>query len=816
MKSKRGYSRLSYLRGLALAALAAAFAAAGCSSGGSNAADIDSDLREESGGGELALVENETEEEPAFGETAEEGGETDASADDESAIEEDNPAGEALAEDEPEFISEESAGDNEPDEAAGESAVKDLPAEDAEPDEELEIKPKLCAPGDRKCYAEGKVMYCSDDGTEWLRSFCGDGSVCSNGECAALICAQGEKSCDGKFALACAGGVRYDVTALCSADETCEDGGCKNVCADAEEVFIGSTVLSSTEKLGSLFEVSSKCWNAVSAEVKYKGPQKVFKIDLLKGVSARFTATSKTRHFDPAVYIMDECSPTAPKCVAGSDVCCAASAETVAFTAPKDGTYFIVVDEWEGIAGAFELSVSEAAPVSASFSMTDATAVYNASTKVATFGATLKNLGLETLPWIEAGLYLDGKRPPVAGVDKPDQILTLYALKPGEARTVSFTYNRPSNGIHTVYVAADPNVRIYQNDMTDDMAGPAEIQIINGLDVSPSELPTQFENRIQTAGEAGYFSFYCAKGEIVSAKVWTFEGSQFLPALAVIGPNRSAAVITKNAAKTEDLPLTVVFKCAEEGEHLFKIAASSLAGTAAQRIGGYSFAAAKLESFAVTPGEVVLFPGRSASLSVTGRWQGGIFPDGPVDPSFLTFKSFNDAGAKVDAAGKITALETAPQGFATIAALDASGGLAPSYCLAQITHIIPGLIYISDERFPRNVPDMGSVSSSIYVPNADAVKQIFAGVSVTHADLSGLKIKLKSPGGAEVTLLNTSSSQKNLATVFGLFEQPDGPGKLEDYAGQNPKGIWTLTIIDTKASNTGRLNNWRLYILHNR
>lgn len=130
---------------------------------------------------------------------------------------------------------------------------------------------------------------------------------------------------------------------------------------------------------------------------------------------------------------------------------------------------------------------------------------------------------------------------------------------------------------------------------------------------------------------------------------------------------------------------------------------------------------------------------------------------------------------------------------------------------------------------------VATVNSTLTVPTSDnvVIQKITANVQFTHTWINDVIVRLISPQGTIVRLLNnpctSSSSFQNASVTFedgaptlvcttsnpaiGGIVAPVDP--LAAFNGQNSQGVWTLQIQDTFNQDGGALNNWSITICSN-
>lgn len=132
---------------------------------------------------------------------------------------------------------------------------------------------------------------------------------------------------------------------------------------------------------------------------------------------------------------------------------------------------------------------------------------------------------------------------------------------------------------------------------------------------------------------------------------------------------------------------------------------------------------------------------------------------------------------------------------------------------------------------PKAIPDYagtpGVVTSTINVSGyTGLLSDVNATLNISHTFDSDLIVKLTSPQGTEVTLINqVGGSSHNFTNTTldddfsfnpigsgtGPFSSTYSPSSLlSAFNGEDPNGVWTLTISDNAPGDTGTLNSWSL------
>lgn len=126
---------------------------------------------------------------------------------------------------------------------------------------------------------------------------------------------------------------------------------------------------------------------------------------------------------------------------------------------------------------------------------------------------------------------------------------------------------------------------------------------------------------------------------------------------------------------------------------------------------------------------------------------------------------------------------------------------------------------------PTAIPDPGSVTSSLVVPEGKRVDRAAVSVSVSHPFVSDLRLELVSPQGKRVLLAEavgiwgddlsgtTFSDQATTSIVSSLppFSGQHRPVEtLAAFSGSARAGTWTLEVADLRARYPGSIESWGL------
>jgi subtilisin-like proprotein convertase family protein len=133
---------------------------------------------------------------------------------------------------------------------------------------------------------------------------------------------------------------------------------------------------------------------------------------------------------------------------------------------------------------------------------------------------------------------------------------------------------------------------------------------------------------------------------------------------------------------------------------------------------------------------------------------------------------------------------------------------------------------IASTDVPKPIPDVSTITSTMTLSGlATTISDVNVNLTMHHTYDSDLVVTLTSPAGTLVTLINRAGSfgqnfinttlddaaataiVSGTAPFTGSF-RPDGA--LAALNGQNPNGVWTLTVSDVAAIDSGTLDSWSL------
>ncbi|HEY8428169.1 MAG TPA: hypothetical protein VIL20_07335, partial [Sandaracinaceae bacterium] len=127
------------------------------------------------------------------------------------------------------------------------------------------------------------------------------------------------------------------------------------ICANAIPVTASGTFTGTTVGAGNRYDLSAtgSCTGDGTP-----GPDIVYAVTLAAGQTLTATLTPDAS-FDPALYVVTDCSMAEATCQDGSDIPLDGVDETVSYTATSAQTVYLIVDSWDlSVAGAYTLDVA--------------------------------------------------------------------------------------------------------------------------------------------------------------------------------------------------------------------------------------------------------------------------------------------------------------------------------------------------------------------------------------------------------------------------------------------------------------------------
>ncbi|ANM30068.1 hypothetical protein ABI59_11545 [Acidobacteria bacterium Mor1] len=131
----------------------------------------------------------------------------------------------------------------------------------------------------------------------------------------------------------------------------------------------------------------------------------------------------------------------------------------------------------------------------------------------------------------------------------------------------------------------------------------------------------------------------------------------------------------------------------------------------------------------------------------------------------------------------------------------------------EIPPVDQAFIQEAGAEIPALTPD--PILSVLSVSAEATIAELDVSVAITHWRGSELIVELTSPEGTTVRLHNqTPGTANGLEVRYDLDRQPDGPGTMADFIGEELNGEWTLAITDANLGQgqSGSLNRWELHV----
>jgi subtilisin-like proprotein convertase family protein len=128
--------------------------------------------------------------------------------------------------------------------------------------------------------------------------------------------------------------------------------------------------------------------------------------------------------------------------------------------------------------------------------------------------------------------------------------------------------------------------------------------------------------------------------------------------------------------------------------------------------------------------------------------------------------------------------------------------------------VVPGTTVATNEQ-PLAIPDNNPVGVTGLINFNLAgmtIQRFTVDLEIRHADIGELTVTLQSPAGAQVVLHNPARDIG--VDLVGNFDRQFNPaiGSMDAFYGQNPQGVWRLTVADAELGNLGRLVRWQLNV----
>ena len=115
------------------------------------------------------------------------------------------------------------------------------------------------------------------------------------------------------------------------------------------------------------------------------------------------------------------------------------------------------------------------------------------------------------------------------------------------------------------------------------------------------------------------------------------------------------------------------------------------------------------------------------------------------------------------------------------------------------------------DGLPQVLEPLTADSFVIHVPVAGSIMDIDALVALDHPSVNELTLKLRSPLGTEVVLVDKDTPGNNITCSFDKDCECSAVAQcMEAFVDEDPKGDWTLTILDLVPGNATTLNSFEL------
>ncbi|MFZ4580309.1 MAG: fibrinogen-like YCDxxxxGGGW domain-containing protein [Myxococcota bacterium] len=123
---------------------------------------------------------------------------------------------------------------------------------------------------------------------------------------------------------------------------------------------------------------------------------------------------------------------------------------------------------------------------------------------------------------------------------------------------------------------------------------------------------------------------------------------------------------------------------------------------------------------------------------------------------------------------------------------------------------------VKSTKVPVDIPDNNpvGVANVIAVPDLGVAQGLDVTVELTNSDISKIAVEVFDPAGTKYVLHSKSGSGTSLKTTYPSTTKTVS-GDLTSWIGKNPKGNWSLNVIDTAFLNNGvdgKLLNWSVKI----
>lgn len=262
------------------------------------------------------------------------------------------------------------------------------------------------------------------------------------------------------------------------------------------------------------------------------------------------------------------------------------------------------------------------------------------------------------------------------------------------------------------------------------------------------------------------------------------------------------------------------------GNHTFTLNATSTSGNQAENL--------TLEVITASPGQVTLLnPSNAAtgvSTSPTLAWSASATSGVTYTVQVALEPTFSAPQTTTGIAGtslNLTGLLVSTAYYWRVQTVSACGSSA--YTSAYLFTTGTCVSYASTD-VPINIPVSGTptVTSTVTVSNSGTITDInIIDLDILHTWGNDLTISLQSPAGTSVMLINQICGNDDnfflnlddagaahgtipCPSIGGGTYQPDSP--LSAFNGEDPAGVWTLTVTDNVSQDGGSIEGWTLEV----
>jgi subtilisin-like proprotein convertase family protein len=124
--------------------------------------------------------------------------------------------------------------------------------------------------------------------------------------------------------------------------------------------------------------------------------------------------------------------------------------------------------------------------------------------------------------------------------------------------------------------------------------------------------------------------------------------------------------------------------------------------------------------------------------------------------------------------------------------------------------------FVNDVALPIPPETTEPVTSTIVIDQDQTIAELDVSVDIRHNLATELIVELSSPGGTTVRLHDRTDGTTGsvLRARYDLDRDPDGPGTMQDFAGETTLGTWTLSVEDVGPDSTSdsSLASWTLHL----